>query len=83
MLHMVPSYLYPVFGIKDERHRQMDTEKTYRCTNSHWLVPNGCGDLDLYCGEKRLDGAFVPYFSRFGLDGHCNVCDCDVRYDDE
>ncbi len=56
-------------------------EKTYKCSNGHSLIPNGHNDLDLMCGDRKL--IFVPFFSRFSLSGHCNICDKDIKYIDE
>ncbi len=56
-------------------------EKTYKCSNGHTLVPNGHNDLDLMCGEKKL--IFVPFFTRFGINGKCGVCNKEVKYIDE
>ena len=61
---------------------KIKTEKKFHCSNGHWLVPNGHGDLDLYCGDRKLNTGFIPYLTRFGLKGHCNICDKDVDYDD-
>ena len=55
--------------------------KTYKCSNGHTLVPNGHNDLDLMCGDTKI--AFVPFFTRFGIDGQCGLCNKSVQYINE